>query len=251
MTTTHRVVLVTGASGGIGEAIVERLASDGFGVAIHAHSRDDRAAALCDRVRSGGGEAGWYAADLAGEEAVGEMFSAIDRDFGRLDGLVSNAGVFPRSTVVSMSVAEWDHVLAVNLRSTFLVCRAAVRHFLERQIAGRIVTIASGAAARGMARGAHYAASKAGIVAFTKSLALEVAPDHVLVNCVAPSTIDTPMPRGGATEAELRERSRTLVPLGRMGVPADVAEVASFLLNERLTWLTGQTIWINGGELML
>lgn len=250
MTTSTRRVLVTGASGGIGAGIVEHLASPGLRVAIHAHSRSDRATALRDRVQSTGAEATCFTADLTSEQAVEEMFTAIDDALGGLDGVVSNAGIFPRSTVASMHASEWDTVIAVNLRSTFLVCRAAVRHFLERGTEGRIVTVASGSAVRGMPRGAHYAASKAAIIAFTKSLALEVAENNILVNCVAPGTIDTEMPRGGATEAELLERARTVVPLRRMGTPADVAHVVGFLLDERLAWMTGQTIWINGGDLM-
>jgi 3-oxoacyl-[acyl-carrier protein] reductase len=102
-----------------------------------------------------------------------------------------------------------------------------------------------------MIRGAHYPASRAAIVGFTKSLALELAADQILVNCVAPGTIDTPMPRQAATEEELLQRSKTLVPLKRIGQPEDVAEVVAFLLDERVTWLTGQTIWVNGGDLML
>ena len=150
-----------------------------------------------------------------------------------------------------MSVEEWDRVMMVNARSMFLVCRAAARHFQRRGKGGRIVTIASGAAARGLVLGAHYAASKAAIVAFTKTLALEVAADQILVNCVSPGIIDTPMPRqGGTSEADLLERARTVVPLKRIGQPADVAEAVAFLLDERLTWMTGQTLWVNGGDLM-
>jgi NAD(P)-dependent dehydrogenase (short-subunit alcohol dehydrogenase family) len=181
---------------------------------------------------------------------VERLFESVLRDFGDLHAVVSNAGIFPRSYVVDMAVEEWDRVQAVNVRSMFLVCRAAARHFKRRGGGGRIVTTSSGSAARGMVRGAHYAASKAAVVAFTKSLALELAADAILVNSVAPGTVDTPMPRGGNTEAELLERARTFVPLRRMGQPEDVAAVVAFLLDERVTWLTGQTIWVNGGDLL-
>jgi NAD(P)-dependent dehydrogenase (short-subunit alcohol dehydrogenase family) len=126
------------------------------------------------------------------------------------------------------------------------------RHLTDRQIgsAGRIVTISSGSALRGMPRGAHYSASKAAVIGFTKSLAQELAPGRTLVNCIAPGTVDTRMPRIDATEEFLAERSRTVVPLGRIGQPADIAEVVAFLVDERVTWLTGQTIWVNGGELL-
>ena len=247
-----RVVLVTGGSGGIGAGIAERLAEDGWAVAVHGHANAARAAAVRDRISATGGRAECYVADLADERAVEELFAQVIGDLGGLDAVISNHGIFPRSLVVDMSVSDWDRVHAVNGRSTFLVCRAAARHFRRAGVVGRIVTIASGSAARGLVLGAHYAGSKAGIVAFTKTLALELASEKILVNCIAPGTIDTPMPRGGGTSAEaLYERARTSVPLGRMGQPSDVAEVAAFLLNDRLTWMTGQTLWINGGDLML
>jgi NAD(P)-dependent dehydrogenase (short-subunit alcohol dehydrogenase family) len=252
MTAVQRVVLVTGASGGIGAGIAERLSEDGWDVAVHGHANLERAAAVRDRIRAAGGRSESYLADLSDEKAVGDLFDSVMRDFGDIDAVISNHGIFPRSLVVDMSVEEWDRVQATNLRSMFLVCRAAARHFKRRGSGGRIVTTASGAAARGLVLGAHYAASKAGVVGFTKTLALELAADHIFVNCVAPGTIDTPMPRGGGTtEAALEERARTFVPLRRMGKPSDVAEVVAFLLGERLTWMTGQTIWINGGDLML
>jgi len=245
-----RVVLVTGASGGIGAGVADRLAEDGWRVAVHGHANATRAVAVRDRIRATGVDAESYVADLSEESAVEQLFRDIIARFGDLHAVVSNHGIFPRSLVVDMSVEEWDRVLAVNSRSMFLVCRSAARHF-KRRGGGRIVTVASGAASRGLVLGAHYAASKAAIVAFSKTLALELAADQILVNCVAPGTIDTPMPRGhGTSEEVLQERARTLVPLQRMGQPRDVAEVVTFLLNDRLTWMTGQTLWVNGGDLM-
>ncbi|MBV9134935.1 MAG: SDR family oxidoreductase [Chloroflexi bacterium] len=245
-----RVALVTGGSGGIGAGIVQRLAHDGFAVAFTAHSDAHAASLLRERVRANGGAAECFPADVSREDDVGRLFEEVHSNLGPLDVIVSNAGVWPRARVCDMSTDDWDHVIATNLRSTFLVCRAAARDFRARRYAGRIVTVSSGAASRGAVDGAHYAASKAAIVAFTKSLALELAPDRILVNCVAPGTVDTPMPRLGMTEAELAERARSFIPLGRIGTPDDVAEVVAFLLNERLTWMTGQTIWLNGGDLM-
>jgi NAD(P)-dependent dehydrogenase (short-subunit alcohol dehydrogenase family) len=249
---TGRVVFVTGGSGGIGRGICLRLAEAGLAVAVHGYASIDGPQAVRDELRAAGARAEAYQADVASEEEVERLFADVVRDFGRVDCLVSNAGIFPRSAVVDMAADEWDRVLGVNLRGTFLTCRAMARHLKERQVgsAGRIVTISSGSAQRGMPRGAHYSASKAAVIGFTKSLALELAPDRIIVNCVAPGTIDTRMPRIDATEEFLAERGRTVVPLGRMGQPSDVAEVVAFLLDERVTWLTGQTIWVNGGELL-
>jgi NAD(P)-dependent dehydrogenase (short-subunit alcohol dehydrogenase family) len=245
-----RVALVTGGSGGIGASIAERLAQAGFAVGLTAYARPDAGQRVRDRIRGAGGSAECFRADVSSESDVARVFDEVHLKLGAPDVVISNAGVWPRATVCDMSVADWDHVIASNLRSTFLVCSTAARAFRARAASGRIVTIASGAAARGAVRGAHYAASKAGIVAFTKSLALELAPDGILVNCVAPGTVDTPMPRLGMTEAELVNRAHTFIPLGRLGTPADVAEVVAFLVNDRLTWMTGQTIWLNGGDLM-
>lgn len=244
------MALVTGATGGIGAGIARRLAQDGVAVAVHGRASAEQAARVRDELRALGGRAESYTADVTQEAAVEGLFEGVLRDFGRVNYLVSNAGIFPRSEVVEMATDEWDMVLATNLRSTFLVCRAAARHLKARCEPGRIVTVASGAASRGAVRGAHYAASKAGIIAFTKSLALELARDGILVNCVAPGTVDTPMPRLGMTEEQLAERAKTLIPLGRLGTPRDVAEVVAFLLAEQVTWMTGQTIWVNGGDLL-
>ena len=247
-----RVALITGGSGAIGQGIGRRLAEDGFQVAVHGFGDADRANAVRDELRALGTRAESYQADLSQEDDAESLFAAVLRDFGWLDCLVSNAGIYPRSAVTETSAAEWDAVLGTNLRGTFLICRAAARHLRETGAGsrGRIVTISSGAASRGAVNGAHYAASKAAIIAFTKSLALELAPDRILVNCVAPGTIDTPMPRLGMTEEQLQERAQAFIPLGRLGTPADVAEVVAFLLEERVTWLTGQTIWLNGGDLL-
>jgi NAD(P)-dependent dehydrogenase (short-subunit alcohol dehydrogenase family) len=228
------------------------LAEAGFAVAVHGYAGIERAQAVRDELRATGAQAEAYQADVASEDAVERLFADVIRDFGQIDCLVANAGIYPRSAVVDMQADEWDRVLGVNLRGTFLTCRAMARHLKARQIGsdGRIVTISSGSAKRGAPHGSHYSASKAAIIGFTKSLALELAPDRTIVNCIAPGTIDTPMPRIDATEEYLAERSRTVVPLGRIGMPADIAEVVAFLVDPRVTWLTGQTIWVNGGELL-
>lgn len=247
----QRVVLVTGASGGMGRGITARLAEDGWALALHAHANASKVRDMRDDIRAAGGDAQCYAADLSHEAAVGRLYQELILDYGRLDAVVSNHAIFPRSLVVDMTAEEWDRVMAVNLRSTFLLCRAAAIQFRIQGTGGRIVTVASGTASRGQILGAHYAASKAAIIAFTKSLAQELASDRIIVNCVSPGTVLTAMPRQVSTDEEIIGRARRLVPLGRIGQPEDIGEVVAFLLNERLTWMTGQTIWVNGGDLML
>jgi NAD(P)-dependent dehydrogenase (short-subunit alcohol dehydrogenase family) len=245
-----RIALVTGGSGGIGAGIVDRLACDGFAVCFTAHAHQDDGERARDRIRAAGGTAECIQTDVSCESHVARLFTEVEARLGTPHVVVSNAGIWPRATVCEMSVAEWDHVITTNLRSTFLVCRAAAQAFRARGMHGRIITVSSGAASRGAIHGAHYAASKAGIVAFSKSLALELAPDRILVNCVAPGTVDTPMPRLGMNEVELADRAHNFIPLGRIGTPDDVANVVAFLADERLSWMTGQTIWVNGGDLM-
>ncbi len=247
----QRVVLVTGASGGMGGGITARLAEDGWALALHANANASKLSDLRGDLRAAGGDAQCYTADLSNEAAVGRLYLELIRDYGRLDAVVSNHAIFPRSLVVDMTAEEWDRVMAVNLRSTFLLCRAAAIQFRSQGTGGRIVTVASGTASRGQILGAHYAASKAAIIAFTKSLAQELASDRIIVNCVSPGTVLTAMPRQVSTDEEIIDRARRLVPLGRIGQPEDIGEVVAFLLNERLTWMTGQTIWVNGGDLML
>ena len=179
-------------------------------------------------------------------EAAGSDFI---REWGPPDGLVANAGIFPRARALDMQLSEWELVLRVNLTGTFLSARAAARAMKDAG-RGAIVTLASGRALAGAANGAHYAATKGGIIALTKSLALDWAPYGIRVNCVIPGITDTAQPRGDMTDEQLYAAgART--PLGRIGQPDDIASVVAFLLGSEAAYMTGQAVAVNGGAIMI
>jgi 3-oxoacyl-[acyl-carrier protein] reductase len=177
------------------------------------------------------------------------MVAAVARDLGTPGILVNNAGVFPRVDFLAMTEAEWDHVLDVNLKGSFLCAQWAARRLVEAGRGGAIVNIAS-VAMRGTPLGVHYAASKAGVVGLTRAMALALAPHRIRVNAIAPGLTDTAQPRYGNSEAELVELGRQIPLEGRMARPEEIARVAVFLASEEAGWLTGQTIHVNGGAFM-
>jgi len=253
----HKVALVTGGSRGLGRAISVGLAAEGARVAVH-YYRDpakgvdlvDEAAEVVAEIRTAyGGDAVPVPGDLGRGADIRPMFDAVEAELGRLDILVNNAGVWPTAYVKDMSEAEWNATLAVNLTGPFLACREAVARWLAAGCAGSIVNIVSQAAFRGATSGhAHYAASKAGLVAFTVSLAREVAAQGIRVNAVAPGMIATDMARH-ALETNL-ERYLERIPLGRIADPAEVAGVVVFLASDRAGYMTGATLDVTGGMLM-
>ncbi|MGA2066089.1 MAG: 3-oxoacyl-ACP reductase family protein [Thermoguttaceae bacterium] len=253
----HKVALVTGGSRGLGRAISVGLAAEGARVAVH-YYRDpakgvdlvDEAAAVVAEIRTAyGGDAVPVPGDLGRGADIRPMFDAVEAELGRLDILVNNAGVWPTAYVKDMSEAEWNATLAVNLTGPFLACREAVARWLAAGCRGSIVNIVSQAAFRGATSGhAHYAASKAGLVAFTVSLAREVAAQGIRVNAVAPGMIATDMARH-ALETNL-ERYLERIPLGRIADPAEVAGVVVFLASDRAGYMTGATLDVTGGMLM-
>lgn len=252
-----KVALVTGGSRGLGRAICLGLAAEGAKVAINFY-RDlnrgvdlgEEAAELGDAIAaSGGAETTAIAADVSRADDVRAMFDQVETSLGPLDILVNNAGVWPTAFVKDMTDEQWNETLAVNLTGPFLTCREAVRRWLAEDRCGRIVNVASQAAFRGSTTGhADYAASKAGLVTFTVSLAREVAPRGIHVNAVAPGMMTTEMAR----EALDRETPQYLqrIPLGRIGDPAEIAGVIVFLASERASYMTGATVNVTGGMLM-
>lgn len=245
----RKVALVTGASRGIGRAIAVELAAADVTVVINYSQRREEAEAVASAIQSRGGRALAVQADVSDREAVEAMFRAVDERLGRLDILVNNAGIASRiDSITAITDESWHRTLAVNLDGAFFCLRAAIPR-LRAAGRGRIVNISSGAALTGGVIGAHYAASKAGLLALTAKAARELAREGIAVNAVLPSVIETDMLDQIATGTEARERLRTAFPIGRFGRPEEVAQVVRFLCLEAPDYLTGEFISLRGARL--
>lgn len=241
-----KVALVTGAQQGIGKAIALAYGREGASVVVNYLDSQDAAEGIAVQIRALGQRAMPIAGDVARAADVRRMVE-VGESLGGIDILVNNAGIFPRVEFLDMTEAQWDEVLNVNLKGTFLCTQAVAQKLVERGCAGAVINLASSAAFRSSPRGVHYVASKAGIVGVTRATALELAPYRVRVNAIAPGTTDTAQPRYGMSEEELQAAGRQ-VPLGRMGTPEDVADLAVFLASEEARHITGQTLHVNGGQ---
>lgn len=243
---TGKTAMVTGGNQGIGWAIATMLAQHGARLVVN-YPDDTR---YPDRLRELGENALAVRANVARLEEIDTMFAFLDERVGPIDILVNNAGIYPRANVLDLDEATWDAVLDVNLKGTFFCAQAAARRMAAHG-SGRIINIASDSALIPAASGAHYCASKAGVVALTKSLALGLAPQGILINAIAPGLTDTAQPRHGMTEAEIAAYGRESIPMGRIAMPEDIARAALFLASELAAFVTGQTIFVNGGSLMV
>ncbi|HEY5870768.1 MAG TPA: SDR family NAD(P)-dependent oxidoreductase, partial [Candidatus Tectomicrobia bacterium] len=241
-----KVALVTGAQQGIGKAIALAYGREGASVVVNYLDSQAAAEEIAAQIRALGQRAMPIAGDVAQAADVRRMVE-VGESLGGIDILVNNAGIFPRVEFLDMTEAQWDEVLNVNLKGTFLCTQAVAQKLVERGRGGAVINLASSAAFRSSPRGVHYVASKAGIVGVTRATALELAPYRVRVNAIAPGTTDTAQPRYGMSEEELQAAGRQ-VPLGRMGTPEDVADLAVFLASEAARHITGQTLHVNGGQ---
>jgi NAD(P)-dependent dehydrogenase (short-subunit alcohol dehydrogenase family) len=241
-------VIVTGAAQGIGRAVALHLASPGVHLAVWDVKRDgvEETAKLCHEK---GAAARAWTVDVGDADAIEAAVVAFERAWGKPDGLVNNAGIFPRARSLDMKLAEWEEVLRVNLTGTFVTARAVAARMKDLG-RGAIVNTASGRALAGAANGAHYAASKGGIIALTKSLALDWAAYGIRVNCVIPGLTDTAQPRVEMGDNELYAAGAR-IPMGRIGRPQDIAAVVAFLLSDDAGYMTGQSVAANGGAIMV
>jgi 3-oxoacyl-[acyl-carrier protein] reductase len=246
---TGQVALVTGAQQGIGKAIAIALARAGANVGINYLDDEPSAEAVAASVFAAGGKALLLPGDVAASATPTAMVDAMVAAFGKLDILVNNAGVFPRVAMLDMTEKDWDFVHSINLRAGFFCAQAAARSMIGVGIEGTIINVASSAVYGASPRGVHYSASKGGVVSMTRAMARELSPHKIRVNAIAPGLTDTAQPRYGMSEDELQARGAAM-PLGRMGQPEDIANVAVFLASPKSSFITGQTIHANGGIFM-
>ena len=239
-----KIALVTGASRGIGEVIALRLARAGAKVAVGYHTGADAAAGVVDSVASLGGEALAVGGDVSQEAEAESVVKRVVQRWDKIDVLVNNAGITRDKLLLRMTADEWDEVIKVNLRSAFLCTKLVLAHMI-RQRHGRIVNISSVVGLSGNPGQANYAASKAGLIGFTKATAREVASRNITVNAAAPGYITTAMVEQLPEDVQKAILAR--IPMARFGTPEDVAEVVAFLCSDAAGYVTGQVIGIDGG----
>lgn len=243
---TGKTALITGGNQGIGWAIATAFATNGARVIVN--YPDD--ARYPEQLAQLGASALAIKGDVGQVAEIEAMFAALDEQGVAIDILVNNAGIYPRAEALELDEATWDAVHSVNLKGTFFCAQQAARRMVPRG-SGTIINLASVSALVPAANGAHYCATKAGVVALTKSLALAWAKYGITVNAIGPGLTDTAQPRYGMTEQEMADFAETGIPMGRMAQPEDIANGAFFLASDLAGFMTGQTIFINGGELMV
>lgn len=240
----RRIALVTGASRGIGAAVAKRLAADGYFVIVNYNGSAQRAKEVVAQIVSAGNEAVALQCDVSDFDACGELIARITADYGRLDVLVNNAGITRDGLLMRMSETDFDAVIDTNLKGAFHTIRHASRQFLKQR-SGRIINIASVSGLLGNAGQANYAASKAGVIGLTKSVARELASRQITVNAVAPGFIATEMVDAMTDSAKAAMTDH--IPFGRIGEPEEVADVVAFLASDAARYVTGQIIAVDGG----
>jgi 3-oxoacyl-[acyl-carrier protein] reductase len=248
MTLRDKVAIVTGAGQGIGRAISLRLAQEGARVVV-SDINQSGAETVAAEIEKTGGQALASHTDVSKPDSVEDLKRRTLERFGRIDILVNNAGIYPVCPLAEMTEDLWDRVIDVNLGGSFL-CSRAVVPYMRAQKNGRIICVSSTLAYKGAKNGAHYAASKAGIIGFVKALARELAPDGITVNAICPGLANTAQPRGHRSEEELIAQAKN-IPLGRIGQADDMAGPIVFLASDAASYITGQALMVTGGGFML
>ena len=244
MTLDGKVAIVTGSARGIGREIALKLASAGADVVVNDVGDKAPLEAVSAEIKAKGRKSLAIIADVSSSAEVNKMADETVAAFGRIDILVNNAGITRDQLLMRMTDEDWDKVMAVDLKSVFLCTRAVVRHMIKQRW-GRIISLSSITALVGNPGQANYAAAKAGIIGFTRTLAKEVASRGITANAIAPGFIDTEMTRN--LKEDWKEELKKQIPLGRFGTPADVAETVAFLASEEAGYITGQVLGIDGG----
>ena len=239
-----KVALVTGAGRGIGREIALTLAEYGADVIVNYHGSQEKAQEVVKQIEQLGRKAAAIQCSVADYEACGQMITDMLAAFGHIDILVNNAGITKDNLVIKMSEEDFDAVMDTNLKGTFNTIKHMYRPFLKQR-AGRIINLSSVSGGLGNAGQANYAASKAGVIGLTKSVARELAARNITVNAVAPGYIDTDMTQAMTETA--REATLAQIPLKRVGTPRDIAEMVAFLASDRASYITGQVISVDGG----
>jgi NAD(P)-dependent dehydrogenase (short-subunit alcohol dehydrogenase family) len=238
---SKQIAIVTGAGKGIGNAISQRLVADGFFVLLIDVDKSSGDNALKE---IGKDKAAFYLTDISDEKQVIALFQSIEKTYGRIDVLVNNAGIIRDNMIWNMNTVDFDLVINVNLKGTWLMCREAAKK-MKQQNSGCIINISSRAWMGNMGQ-TNYSASKAGVIGLTRALALELGKYNVSVNAVAPGLIDTPLTK--KLKKEVLEKLIQTQPTKTMGKPEDVANTVSFLVSEKTNFITGQTIYVDGGK---
>ena len=251
-----KTAIVTGASRGIGRAIAIALAKEGVKVIVNYNHSENEAKKVVNEIRRFGTKALAVKADVSKATEVKSLVEKTLEEFGRINILVNNAGIESLNKMVDITEEEWDHTMNTNAKGTFLCNQAVAIHMIESGHGGKIVNVSSQAGKTGAKFLSHYSASKAAVIAFTKAAAKELGPYRINVNCVCPGWIETEMSKQdfacgaklrGVTEDELKKVALSVIPLGRVGKPEDVARVVLFLCSEDADYMTGQAINVTGG----